>query len=488
MNSYLGKKGYTIFLDQKTENEINKIKDDLTFKPFKIPGYGEESPPFKVYGLCKNKMFLPKFYGIQKFGMPKENKLNEPEKINIKFEGKLRDEQKDVIDICIKKAKETGGGIISLDTGFGKTVLAIYLLTILSVKAIIIVNKEFLLEQWVERIKFFCPSARIGILRQKKIDIENKDIVIGMLQSIAMCDYDINIFDSFGVSIYDEVHCVPSKVFSKSLRKIQTRYHFGLSATPNRADGMTKITKLFIGDIIVKKSLNSKKNPKNVKVLKVSFNKLPAKNYSNLNNRFGKPDVVRMITNKMKCPYRVNLIIKLIEYLLEKDRHILILSERINYLHKIYNKIKNLNTKIGYYIGGMKSKERKESESANILLASYSMAKEAMDIQHLDTLIMVSSKSNVVQSVGRIQRKREYPKDKFPLVVDIVDNFSSFSNQAIKRTCFYKKSKFPIFNVKFDFNNLENLKKDIDKEMCITQESDIIISDDEDISSGDEVF
>jgi superfamily II DNA or RNA helicase len=432
-------------------------------------------------------MFLPKFYGIQKFGVPKENKLDEPEKISIKFEGSLRDEQKAVVDICIQKAKETGGGIISLDTGFGKTVLAIYLLTMLSVKGLIIINKEFLLDQWVERIKFFCPTARIGIIRQKKIDIENKDIVIGMLQSIAMCDYDINIFSSFGISIYDEVHCVPSKIFSKSLRKIQTRYHFGLSATPNRADGMTQVTKLFIGDIIVKKSINTKKNPKNVKVLKVSFNKLPPKNYSELNNRFGKPDVVRMITNKMKCPYRITMIVKLIEYLLEKDRHILILSERINYLHKIYDKIKTLKTRIGYYIGGMKSKDRKESESANILLASYSMAKEAMDIQHLDTLIMVSSKSNVVQSVGRIQRKKEYPKDKFPLIVDIVDNFSSFSNQAIRRTCFYKKSKFPIYNVKLDFDKLEKTKEEIDKEMSYNEDDGVIILDDEDISSGDEI-
>lgn len=483
MNSYLGKKGYTVYLDNFSKEQIKIIKNDLTFKPFKVPGYGEEALPFSIYGFSKNKMFLPKFYGIKKFGQPQENKIEEPEKIKIKFKGTLREEQKNVIDICTREAKNTGGGILSLDTAFGKTVLSIYLLCKLGVKALVVVNKEFLMHQWVERIQQFAPDARIGTLRQKKIDIEDKDIVIGMLQSIAMCDYDLKIYSSFGVVIYDEVHCVPSKVFSKALRKIQTKYHFGLSATPNRADGMTKVTKLFIGDVIVKTSVSKNNNPKNVKVLTVSFEQLPTQNYRALKNRFGKPDVVKMITNLIKCSHRLDLIVILIKYLLTKDRHILILSERINYLKKINDKIKNFDCQVGYYIGGMKQKDRKESETADVLLASYSMAKEAMDIQILDTLIMVTSKSDIVQSVGRVQRKKEYPIDKFPFIVDIIDDFSSFRNQSIRRQKFYKKSRFPIYEIKTAYDDLSNLHKNIDEEMKKETVIDILSSDSEEIDN-----
>jgi len=57
MKTYLGRKGYTIFLNDFKENEIKKIKEDLTFKPFQPKGYGPDAEPFSVYGTSENKMF-----------------------------------------------------------------------------------------------------------------------------------------------------------------------------------------------------------------------------------------------------------------------------------------------------------------------------------------------------------------------------------------------------------------------------------------------
>jgi len=491
IKTYLGKKGYTIRLKDFSEEKILKIKEDLTFKPFRPPGYGPDTEPFSVFGISKNKMFLPKFYGIKTFGKPDKIKLGNATKINLEFNGSLRPNQRAPVETCLKAAEETGGGILCLGCGFGKTAMALYLIATLKVKALVVVNKEFLMDQWKERIEQFLPDARIGILRQKKINVENKDIVIAMLQSVAMCGYDSSIYDTFGISFYDEVHCVPSKVFSKALRKINTKYHFGLSATPNRADGMTKVTKLYIGPIIYKvNTRKAKKNPKNLQVFTVAFNKLPEnKFYRSLSNYKGKPDVVKMISNIIQCPKRLALISMILRYfILEDKRHILVLSERIQYLRDIEDKIRldyynatkgdienklnnhmpkdvakissskikkiKLPFKIGYYIGGMKKNERKESESADLILASYSMAKEAMDIPILDTLLMATSKSNIEQSVGRIQRKTEYPEERPPLVIDFIDMFSSFHNQSFKREAFYKKKHYPVSN--FIFNESES--------------------------------
>jgi|SaaInlStandDraft_1057018.scaffolds.fasta_scaffold09376_4 superfamily II DNA or RNA helicase len=607
MKTYLGRKGYTIYLKDFKENQIEDIKNDLTFKPFRPKGYGPEAESFSIYGISDTKMFLPKFYGIKKFGKTKI-KLKGCEDINIKFNGSLRENQKEPVKECINSLNSSGGGILCLPCGYGKclgintpvmmhdgsvklvqyikvndkimgddlkernilslargkeqmykiyqdiginyvvneshilslyyenkgfvkdisvinylklpnierkklfgykislfdkkikyykifikklnvdnyygfeidgnkrfllgdttvthnTSIALYLVASLGVKTLVVVNKEFLMDQWKERIKQFLPTARIGLLRQKKIDIDDKDIVIGMLQSISMCDYDRSIYKSFGFSIYDEVHCVPSRIFSKSLRKVNTKYHLGLSATPNRADGMTKVIKLYLGPIIYKVDTRKAiKNPKGLKVYTFSFNNLPkTKHYKSLLNYQRKPNVVKMISNIIECPKRLVMITTLLEYFLKQKRHILVLSERIKYLHEIKNEFtkKCKNYKIGYYIGGMKSKERKDSESANLILASYSMAKEAMDIPILDTLLMVTSKSNIEQSVGRIMRKSSYPKDKPPLVIDIVDNFSSFQSQSYKRIKFYNKKKYPVTDFIVNLENINLIKDEI---------------------------
>ena len=827
MKTYIGKKGYTISLKDFTEEQIFKIKEDLTFKPFRPQGYGPDTEPFSIYGLSKNKMFIPKFYGIEKFGKPDEIKLSQEIKINLEFNGKLRENQIEPINACLKAAEDTGGGILCLGCGFGKclkintpvmmfdgtikmvqdikagdllmgddstprtvlstcqgqeqmykvvpkkgdhyivneshilslkcsttckygkkgdivdisvkdylnlppsyhgkggrllgykvpvdfsekkidfdpyiiglwlgdgssrgtefstqdaaiikylkqnlgeydmylqykgsqydyrmnsvclrnplmtelrkqkliknkhipldykcnskdvrlkvlagildtdgslskngydiiqknekllddiifvarslgfsaykkkcqkscmykgekkigtyyrtnihgaglekiptlikrkqatvrkqikdslvsrihleklevgdyygfeidgnrrfllgdftvthnTSMALYLIAKLGLKALVIVNKEFLMDQWKERIQQFLPEARIGILRQKKIKTEDKDIVIAMLQSVAMCDYDASTYDGFGISFYDEVHCVPSKIFSKALRKINTRYHFGLSATPNRADGMSTVTKLYIGPIVYQiDKKKSKKNPKKLQVFTVAFDKLPSGNlYRSLSNYQGKPDVVRMISNITKCPKRLALISTILRFFIIKDkRHILVLSDRIQYLrdieekinkdldgdvrlgakhHDLYQQAKPFDVpfKIRYYIGGMKENERKDSESADLLLASYSMAKEAMDIPILDTVLMVTSKSNIEQSIGRIQRKMEYPDEKPPLVIDLVDNFSSFQSQSMKRDGFYRKNHYPVTKFIFDDNNSSKIYSDFEE-------------------------
>jgi len=57
-------------------------------------------------------------------------------------------------------------------------------------KTLVIVHKEFLMNQWRDRINQFIPSARVGFIQQSRIEINNKDIVLAMLQSLSMRDYD----------------------------------------------------------------------------------------------------------------------------------------------------------------------------------------------------------------------------------------------------------------------------------------------------------
>ena len=124
------------------------------------------------------------------------------------------------------------------------------------------------MNQWIERINKYYPTAKIGKIQGQVIDIEGKDIVLGMLQSLSMKDYPASMFDSFGFTIIDEVHHISSEVFSCALFKLVTKYMLGLSATMNRKDGTTKVFKMFLGEVIFK---GKRDEPMNVIVRAVKY-------------------------------------------------------------------------------------------------------------------------------------------------------------------------------------------------------------------------
>jgi superfamily II DNA or RNA helicase len=101
---------------------------------------------------------------------------------------------------------------------------------------------------------------------------------------------------------------------------------------------------------------------------------------------------------------------------------------------------------IGYYVGGMKQTDLQTTENKEIVLATYAMAAEALDIKTLSTLVMVTPKTDITQSVGRILRV----KGNNPIVVDIVDSHDLFQKQWVKRRQFYKKCNYRIRQIDGD--------------------------------------
>ena len=98
---------------------------------------------------------------------------------------------------------------------------------------------------------------------------------------------------------------------------------------------------------------------------------------------------------------------------------------------------------VGYYVGGMKEEALKESEGKKVIIATYAMASEGLDIKTLTTLIMASPKTDVCQSVGRILRT----KHAAPLVIDVVDSHEIFVAQWRKRKAYYTKQKYKIVSI-----------------------------------------
>jgi len=101
---------------------------------------------------------------------------------------------------------------------------------------------------------------------------------------------------------------------------------------------------------------------------------------------------------------------------------------------------------MGFYVGGMKEIDLKESENKQIILATYNYVSEGCDLCTLDTLVLATPKSNMEQIVGRILRQKEEDRVNMPLVIDFYDAFSFFKNQFMKRKRYYKSKKYSFLN------------------------------------------
>ena len=441
LNTYLGNKGYTILKTELTIQQQLDIKEMLMVKPF-MPGAPVHlQTTYPVYRESDKKLYVPRYFGEELFGKPKSIKITEGDDINLVFNGQLRDYQIPVANAYLEQVKGGGAGLLDLFCGAGKTDTALNIMSTLGKKTLIIVNKEFLMNQWIERILKYYPTARIGKIQGQVIDIENKDIVLCMLQSLSMKDYPSTLFDSFGFTIVDEVHHISSEVFSCALFKLVTKYMLGLSATMNRKDGTTKVFKMFLGEVAYK--LERSKDV-DVIVRGITF-ETNDEEFNELELDFrGQPASAKMLSKLCNYNRRSEFIIRVLKDMIHENpkQQIMLISSYKSILSYMYDAIKHHNIcSVGYYVGGMKESALKESEDKQVVLATYAMASEGLDIKSLSTLFMITPMTNIEQSVGRILRQKH---DFAPIVVDIIDTHSNFQKQWLKRKAFYKKQNYKI--------------------------------------------
>jgi len=486
LNSYLGNKGYSIYKVCLTNEIINYIKKELTVKPI-TQNLIVESVPFPVYQESDKKIYVPRFWGLKIFGQPNQVKITQGKSINIEFKGQLRKEpvnQEEIVDAYLNSLKtqesnySSGGScLIELKCGGGKTILALNILSKLKKKTIIFVQKTFLKNQWIERIEEFLPDAKVGTIQGQIIDIEDKDIVIAMVQSISMKSYPESLFDDFGFTVIDETHHMASNVFCNCLKKCNTYYSLGLSGTMNRKDGLTFVFKMYLGEICFKTKEDNGEN--NVLVKAIDYHVLDDDEYNEVERDFrGNVKYTTLVSKVAKYEYRADFILNVMinEIKINPKQQIILLSQTKNLLNYLYKLITSKNvTSVGYYIGGMKEKDLKESESKQIILATFAMAAEALDIKSLTTLVLATPKSDIVQAVGRIMRAEHSQ----PLIIDIIDQHDTLLNQFKKRRSFYNEKNYKIIRTT-NANYIEytkELNKLLKEENIITCENnDLLIN------------
>lgn len=412
------------------ESPTPEIKKELTVRPLVNNEYGFPPPPFKVYRTAKSGICVPRFYGTD---VPTQDKRPAPTKTKIKFTGKLRDatHQNEAHAAAIR----AGHGVLSLPCGYGKTTVSLAIACTLGYRTMIIVHKQFLADQWRERIKQFCPGATIGVVQQNKKEVEC-DFVIAMLQSLSLKEYSFGDFDSIGTVIVDEAHHICAKVFSQSLFKMCPRHIFGLSATPVRKDGLSKVLHWFMGPTFF---AVERQNQGQVEVFSVQY-ECPMFMNPPPCTRNGQLSLVNMITELVEHRDRNKMLVNLVKKASQGTRQLLVLSDRrqhCEFLHQCFPKSS------GLYMGGMKEADLEASSKKKIIFATFSQAHEGLDIPTLDTVILATPKSDIQQSIGRVMR--ETPgKNNNPHIYDIVDHWSILFAMYKKRLRVYKQGGFKI--------------------------------------------
>jgi superfamily II DNA or RNA helicase len=441
-------KGYK--LAKKDVPNLHHLKGLLTVKPyvpsvFVKPQYVQRYP---VYVETDQDIYVPKHYGIETYG-PHKSSTRDVETTDPRyweFSGSLRPTQEEVVNSFL--TPQPRDGILSLQTGGGKTVCALYIASRLRVPSIVLVHNTFLRDQWLDRIKAFLPKARIGSVQGEIIDIENKDIVVAMLQSVSMKDYPNDTFARFGLVIVDECHHIASEAFSQAIPKLTSKHMLGLSATPERKDRLMHVINWCLGPLLYKSDTSDKVDEKvNVEVYEFEP---PNSSYNEvIYNHAGVMFTSLMINKVVEYEPRNNLIIEILTDLYhDNEREILVLTDRVDHTKVLFDKLPMDIQDTACILGrNVKSAQRAEwCESKRILIATYSMCKEGFDVAKLNTLIIATPRPDVDQIVGRILRTEKSKRTIDPLIIDIVD--PAFRRQFQERLSLYNKRNYKVKKMK----------------------------------------
>lgn len=451
----LTKYGYILKKNYLSKREIDQIRKDLTVKPVVLPVFKEfqRVKPYPIYLESPLRLYLPRYYGITKYGEPLKVSLAPGNSIQIQDSITLLPHQTTAYQKILDQFQNGNGGVLSLPCGWGKTVLAIKSIAKLQKKTLVIVNKEFLMDQWIDSIEKF-TNAKVGILQQNKIQIEGRDIVVGMLHSICQKNYPSEIYDHFGYVIIDECHHIASETFSRALPKIATQYMLGLSATPNRKDGLSRVFYYFLGNLFHKE----RRQGHNIIKVKQIAMQSDSPFYQNLYLSTGTKNTNGMISQITEFENRNLLILKILRILIAQDRKILLLSSRREHLEHFMELLQKASLRTpqnkfatyGLYYGKQKMNKKQykkmltESAKCDIVLGTYQLAKEGLDLPDLNTLILATPETDVEQAVGRILRK--YHNQINPLVIDLIDKFGNFPRHGKCREKFYQSEDYAVNN------------------------------------------
>ncbi|SMP82024.1 Superfamily II DNA or RNA helicase [Desulfonatronum zhilinae] len=333
------------------------------------------------------------------------------EALHMEFRGQLRPYQRRAVEAILARRY----GSACLPTGSGKTVLALDVIAKRKQPALILVHSLELLNQWADRIKQFLgiEAGRIGA---GQFDITS--VTVGVINSVRGRLDELQ--GKFGHVVVDECHRCPSAMFSEVVSSLDAMYLLGLSATPYRADRLTRLIFLYLGDQVIK--ITKEELERSGAICKPEIIMRPTSFW------FHRPDkYAQMISAMVLNQERNDLIVSDIAANTNGSGTALVVSSRVNHCETIAKMLEDKGLKVALLIGGMSVKKREQvvadvqAEKVQVLVSTSQLVAEGFDCSGLVDLYLatpVKFNGRMTQIIGRVLRPAE---GKTARVFDYVD-------------------------------------------------------------------
>jgi len=358
------------------------------------------------------------------------------EPINVAQDFSLRDYQQKALNAWIAN---DGEGVIIAPCGAGKTAIGVTAMTQFATKALVLVHTNDLAVQWMNRIESMLNKKATQYGAGKKDD--SGRIVVATFQTLERMSFTerYTFGKQFGLCIVDEAHHVPANTFCSVMFCMPARYRLGLTATPNRSDGLTSILWWHFGPAVYEITNAELTISGHVVAPKIEWF---FTDYLGPKNRLDWSKLITTMTSDMQ---RNNRIIDRILDACDEGRQILVLSDRVDHCIWMAEALQSHTIVAEPLVGRMTKKQRAEVlQRANDrqiqVVCATTVADEGLDLPSLDTVVLTTptkAMGRIQQRIGRVMRP--HPEKKDPIVIDCVDDNGAMRGLARKRQKLYTK-------------------------------------------------
>lgn len=335
------------------------------------------------------------------------------------------------------------------------TVMGCAIAAELGVTTLVIVHTEPIMREWIEAVREFL-KIEPGIIQAGRCEFEDRQVVVAMVNSLALKDYPEELYQWPGLVIFDETHHVAARMFLKALTRFPARYYCGLTATPRRQDGLENLFFWTIGGILaegVGENLDCR-------VWRLRY--YPKIDWDDIQDKNGRPSYSKFLKLLSEDEDRNALLARVAAKAVRQGRKVLLLTKFIDHIEDLRARIDAMFERqthsavfatpmeemhhahtTGHYLAGKTKKAKAARERArgcDVVLATDRMAKEGFNVPDLDTFILALPMKDIEQAVGRIRRLLEGKKE--PMIVEIADEHPFVRGMNEERLAYYR-SKLP---------------------------------------------
>jgi superfamily II DNA or RNA helicase len=369
-----------------------------------------------------------------------------PATTEVSFTGTLTATQGTAVEAVLEHEE----GVLVAPPGAGKTVMACAAIARRGVSTLILVHRKQLLDQWSDRLQAFLGISKGDIHILGKARYPDAPVALGMFPTLARSEFPGALLAKYGHVVIDECHHVPAASFEAAMKRCTARYILGLTATPNRKDGLQKILFLQCGPIRHRIDLDhSEEQSRTVFVREFSLRLPPGKD---------RLPIHQIWEHLIQSGERNRAIASDVVAAFEEQRFCALLSDRKEHLSTLESLLREkLPEESIYRIDGSTNQKLRTAILGNlrskasegqpfVLLATASLLGEGFDMPELDTLFLampISFKGRLIQYAGRLHRFSE--KKKSVRIHDYVEPDHPLTAQMYrKRTAAYREMGYSI--------------------------------------------